>query len=167
MNCVIVFILWMVVTAAVHLRCRIRVKGLDEVVARYGRKGILFLPNHPALIDPVILNTVLWGKFKPRSLVTEKQIRTTILKRIGWHEEDAAQDDVPEVALQRLAKGGLVALRTAEVTAPETGGPDKDNRPNLYVPYRWIGNGRAGGCCRPACIPRAHRRRSTSSRGLA
>lgn len=84
MNCVIVFILWMVVTAAVHLRYRIRVKGLDEVVARYGRKGILFLPNHPALIDPVILNTVLWGKFKPRSLVTEKQIRTTILKRIGW-----------------------------------------------------------------------------------
>ena len=68
MNCVIVFILWMVVTAAVHLRYRIRVKGLDEVVARYGRKGILFLPNHPALIDPVILNTVLWGRFKPRSL---------------------------------------------------------------------------------------------------
>ena len=67
MNCVIVFILWMVVTAAVHLRYRIRVKGLDEVVARYGRKGILFLPNHPALIDPVILNTVLWGKFKPPS----------------------------------------------------------------------------------------------------
>ena len=144
MNCVIVFILWMVVTAAVHLRYRIRVKGLDEVVARYGRKGILFLPNHPALIDPVILNTVLWGRFKPRSLVTEKQIRTTILKRIGWH--------CPRDRWSRWIGNGRVC------TMPE---PDSYNlsEDTSQVPDDV--------CCRPACIPGAHRRRSTSSRGLA
>ncbi|MGN0866064.1 MAG: AMP-binding protein [Oligosphaeraceae bacterium] len=84
MNCLIVFFLWVVVFIAVRLRYRIRVKGLDEVVKRYGRSGILFLPNHPALIDPVILSTVLWRRFHPRALVTEKQVRATILRRIGW-----------------------------------------------------------------------------------
>jgi long-chain-fatty-acid--[acyl-carrier-protein] ligase len=33
--------------------------------------GILFLPNHPAEIDPVILMTLLWERFHPRPLVVE------------------------------------------------------------------------------------------------
>lgn len=64
---------------ALWLRYRINVKGLDEVKKK-GDKGILFLPNHPALIDPVIMNTRLFSGFHPRSLVDEKQIRTTVLK---------------------------------------------------------------------------------------
>ena len=37
-----------------RLRYRIQVSGVAEVAAK-GRTGILFLPNHPGLIDPVIL----------------------------------------------------------------------------------------------------------------
>ncbi len=84
MNCLIVFFLWLVAYLAVRLRYRIHVKGLDEVMKRYGRSGVLFLPNHPALIDPVILSTVLWRRFHPRALVTEKQVKATALRRIGW-----------------------------------------------------------------------------------
>jgi len=55
------------------LRYRIRVKGLDKIAAR-GRKGILFLPNHPALIDPVIMMSVLHGPFAPRALADQDEI---------------------------------------------------------------------------------------------
>jgi long-chain-fatty-acid--[acyl-carrier-protein] ligase len=55
------------------LRYRIRIRGLDEVAAR-GTRGILFLPNHPALVDPIILVTHLRHPFRPRPLADEAQI---------------------------------------------------------------------------------------------
>ena len=84
MNRVIVFFMWLIVYVAVHLRYRLKVTGLSEVLKQYGENGVLFLPNHPGLIDPVILASILWPHFKPRALVTEKQVRTTILRKIGW-----------------------------------------------------------------------------------
>ncbi|MFA5206317.1 MAG: lysophospholipid acyltransferase family protein, partial [Lentisphaeria bacterium] len=59
------FLLW--------LRYRIRVAGLQAVAAR-GRRGILFLPNHPALIDPVILMSRLHARFRPRPLADQDQV---------------------------------------------------------------------------------------------
>ncbi|NMA46537.1 MAG: AMP-binding protein [Lentisphaerae bacterium] len=73
------YLMLIVVALAIPLRYRVRVHGLEEC-AKKGRKGILFLPNHPALIDPVIVNLVLFWKFRPRSLVDIKQIRFGILK---------------------------------------------------------------------------------------
>ncbi len=64
---------------ALFLRYRIHVRGLDTIM-RNGRKGILFLPNHPALIDPVIMSSTLAGGFRTRAVVDEKQVRTTVLK---------------------------------------------------------------------------------------
>ncbi len=84
MNALIVFFFVLIVKIALRLRYRIRVTGLDEVIKRYGTQGVLFLPNHPGLIDPVILASVIWGKYHPRALVTEKQVKTSILKDIGW-----------------------------------------------------------------------------------
>ncbi len=55
------------------LRYRIRVKGLDAVAAK-GRRGILFLPNHPGLIDPVIIMALLLKRFRPRALGDKDQI---------------------------------------------------------------------------------------------
>lgn len=74
-----VYLLFIVVAISVWMRYKVKVKGLDECYKK-GNKGILFLPNHPALIDPVIMNRVLFSKFHPRSLVDEKQIKQTILK---------------------------------------------------------------------------------------
>lgn len=80
MNSILLFFLWLVASIALRLRYRISVKGLDEVYRLYGNRGVLFLPNHPALIDPVILSSVLWLRFHPRALVVEKQIRASALK---------------------------------------------------------------------------------------
>lgn len=55
------------------LRYRVRVQGLEEIAVR-GRTGILFLPNHPALIDPVILMTRLYPRFQPRPLADQDQV---------------------------------------------------------------------------------------------
>ena len=65
--------LGILVKVLLSLRYRVRVAGL-RAVARRGRKGILFLPNHPALIDPVILMSYLLGPFAPRALADKDQI---------------------------------------------------------------------------------------------
>ncbi|NGX45958.1 MAG: Bifunctional protein Aas [Chlamydiae bacterium] len=49
------------------LRYSIRVEGLKEI----NEKGILFLPNHPAEMDPVIVILLLWPKFRMRPLAVE------------------------------------------------------------------------------------------------
>lgn len=71
---------------ALGLRYRIRVRGL-EVIARKGRTGILFLPNHPALIDPIIVVAHLHRHFKPRPLADQDQINIwgirTIARRLN------------------------------------------------------------------------------------
>src|SRR5579883_1712251 len=56
----------------VRLRYRIEVEGLDELrQSLRDKKGILFLPNHVAEMDPVILLSVLWSKFSPHPVVVE------------------------------------------------------------------------------------------------
>lgn len=64
------------------LRYRVRVVGLEEI-ARRGTRGILFLPNHPALIDPVIVLTYLHARFRPRPLADQDQINLPFLRLIA------------------------------------------------------------------------------------
>ncbi len=54
------------------LRYRIEVTGLANINREEG-KGILFLPNHQALIDPVIVMSVLYPAFQPRPLADADQ----------------------------------------------------------------------------------------------
>jgi 1-acyl-sn-glycerol-3-phosphate acyltransferase len=57
---------------ALRLRYRIKVEGFEEIKSLKDHKpGILFLPNHPAEIDPIILMTILGPCFFPRSLIVE------------------------------------------------------------------------------------------------
>ncbi len=55
------------------LRYDIEITGLDRLKKKQLKKrgGVLFLPNHPAEIDPVIIMTYLMKSFKPRPLVVE------------------------------------------------------------------------------------------------
>ena len=54
-------------------RYKIIVKGKKALKKKNFDKnvGVLFLPNHPALVDPIILSLLLWPKFKVRPLVVE------------------------------------------------------------------------------------------------
>lgn len=61
-----------VLRTLLRLRYRFEVKGLDKI-HRDDKRGMLFLPNHPALIDPVLVNVVLQQRFSVRPLVDEAQ----------------------------------------------------------------------------------------------
>ena len=55
-------------------RYRIEIKGLDKLTPEALNKpgGVLFLPNHPAmLVDPCIVTLGIWKKFPLRPLIIE------------------------------------------------------------------------------------------------
>lgn len=57
----------------IPLRYRLVFKGLDQLNSEHFKKsgGILFLPNHPAELDPIIMEAFLWNRFRPRPLIVE------------------------------------------------------------------------------------------------
>lgn len=59
-----------VLRAGIALRYRVRVVGLNALQLDPSR-GTLFLPNHPAQMDPVIVELLLFTRFHPRPLVDE------------------------------------------------------------------------------------------------
>lgn len=58
------------VRALFSLRYRVRAKGLDDIAFGPGEKPIIFLPNHPALVDPLLVYAQLIGA-RPRPLADE------------------------------------------------------------------------------------------------
>ena len=70
----------------IRLRYSIKIKGLDDIKSR-GKSSILFLPNHPALVDPVIIVSILHKNFFPHSLAVEFRLTNPLLawisKRFG------------------------------------------------------------------------------------
>ncbi|MCP4377601.1 MAG: 1-acyl-sn-glycerol-3-phosphate acyltransferase, partial [bacterium] len=85
-------LLWFV-KCLLWLRYRIRVKGLDKISA-CGRKGILFLPNHPALIDPIIMLSILKGQFAPRALADQDEIDMPFIR---WMAKRAGIIPIPDI----------------------------------------------------------------------
>jgi long-chain-fatty-acid--[acyl-carrier-protein] ligase len=61
----------------IGLRYRIEVRGVDAI-ARKGRRGILFLPNHSALLDPAFIVAHLYPAFQLRPLADEHQVNRTV-----------------------------------------------------------------------------------------
>jgi 1-acyl-sn-glycerol-3-phosphate acyltransferase/acyl carrier protein len=66
-------VLRLAMQAIMRLRYKIEIKGLEKITSPREKGSILFLPNHPALIDPVILMTILHKPFRPRPLVDRRQ----------------------------------------------------------------------------------------------
>lgn len=83
------------VRGVLRLRYRIAVRGMEEV-ARRGTRGILFLPNHPALIDPPILMSELHRRFRPRPLADKDQVGLPV---IGWIARLAGAITIPDPLL--------------------------------------------------------------------
>jgi len=76
------FILGKLVNGLLALRYRVRITGLDTIKAQGGR-GILFLPNHPALIEPVILAATLNTHLKVRVLGDEEQLQRPVVRTLA------------------------------------------------------------------------------------
>jgi acyl-CoA synthetase (AMP-forming)/AMP-acid ligase II/1-acyl-sn-glycerol-3-phosphate acyltransferase/acyl carrier protein len=88
------FLLVWFVKRVLSLRYRIRAKGLDKILAK-GRKGVLFLPNHPALIDPIIMMSVLKGLFAPRAIADQDEIDMFFVR---WMAKRAGIIPIPSIS---------------------------------------------------------------------
>jgi long-chain-fatty-acid--[acyl-carrier-protein] ligase len=64
------------------LRYRVRIKGAP-IANPGGAPGILFMPNHPALIDPVILLAHLHGKLGLRPLALANQVDAPVIRELA------------------------------------------------------------------------------------
>jgi long-chain-fatty-acid--[acyl-carrier-protein] ligase len=64
------------------LRYRVRTEGLPAVAAG-GTRGILFLPNHPAMIDPIIVGAVLHKTFRARFLADRDQVDRFFIRSVA------------------------------------------------------------------------------------
>lgn len=54
------------------IRYKIEITGLEDVLAlKKNKKGVLFLPNHPAEVDPIMMMAILGRYFFPRGVVIE------------------------------------------------------------------------------------------------
>ncbi len=71
-----------IVRNLVRLRYRLVIKGLDRIKPSTAGQGILFLPNHPALIDPLIMYLCLHERFHPRPLADESQVALPVVRQI-------------------------------------------------------------------------------------
>jgi len=69
-----------VLQALLSLRYRVKALGLENIPA--SSAPLLFLPNHPALIDSGIVYSLLAG-FRPRPLADERQIKRAPLGRVA------------------------------------------------------------------------------------
>ncbi len=83
-----------IVQLLLRLRYRISVRGLEEIRSR-GMERIVFLPNHPALIDPVIIVSILYKDFRPHSLADAFRIRHPL---VGWIARRFGARPLPAVA---------------------------------------------------------------------
>lgn len=93
------------------LRYRVELRGLEEVRAR-GTERILFLPNHPALVDPVLLMAHLHRDFRPRPLANKER---TELPLIGWLARQAGTVLIPDLTAPGRQEMRAVAQAMREV----------------------------------------------------
>ncbi|HSX26009.1 MAG TPA: AMP-binding protein [Chlamydiales bacterium] len=67
--------------ALLSLRYKVTIEGLEQLDPErlQGKEGILFLPNHPAHMDPFMIFIWLWPKFRMRPLAIEYIYRHPLL----------------------------------------------------------------------------------------
>jgi acyl-[acyl-carrier-protein]-phospholipid O-acyltransferase / long-chain-fatty-acid--[acyl-carrier-protein] ligase len=100
------------------LRYRISLSGLRQVRSK-GTRSILFLPNHPALIDPLIISTLLYPTFQARPLAFEDQISHPVIR---WMCDLVGTIPIPDIKrVGRGAKDSIENALAAVITALNNG----------------------------------------------
>jgi 1-acyl-sn-glycerol-3-phosphate acyltransferase len=72
-------ILRILLTAILSLRYRIDITGLEHLEPK-DRRGMLFLPNHPALIDPLIMLCTIAARFSVRAVADEQSVNRPVIR---------------------------------------------------------------------------------------
>lgn len=89
-----------------RLRYRVTIKGL-EALSESDRKGALVLPNHPALVDPLILMSYLYPKLKCSPLGKRSELNRPIIKTLSRLIDAVPIDEVNSVADAKKANGSI------------------------------------------------------------
>jgi acyl-CoA synthetase (AMP-forming)/AMP-acid ligase II/1-acyl-sn-glycerol-3-phosphate acyltransferase/acyl carrier protein len=78
------FLCWLT-RGVLSLRYRVRVTGLEQVrqLARQSPGRTLVLPNHPALVDPILIFSTLWPFLHIRPLVYEGNFKNPFMYLLG------------------------------------------------------------------------------------
>lgn len=63
------FAIWLLSRFIISLRYRVTVHGLEKI--RHLKGPVLVLPNHPGMIDPVLILTTFYGVLHPRTVLFE------------------------------------------------------------------------------------------------
>ena len=93
-------------------RYRIRVLGRKAVADR-GVEKVLLLPNHPALIDPIILMAHLHKPFRPRALAVAHQVDRFCIRRLARR---MGVRTLPDLRIHGPSAAGEVERAVADVT---------------------------------------------------
>lgn len=107
----LVDVLRVMVKGLLSLRYRVEVRGLEAVRSR-GTGSILFLPNHPALVDPILLMVHLHKEFRLRPLANRER---TDLPFIGWLARQAGTVLIPDLTAPGRKEMRAVAEAMREV----------------------------------------------------
>lgn len=104
------------------VRYKVIVRGLSGLAIQEDRP-VLFLPNHPALIDPVIVLSTLYKRFQPCPLAAAEQVDRPVIRRFAnlldvirihrpMNRTDTAKPNVQEAFRQVVdtLKGGRHVL---------------------------------------------------------
>lgn len=93
-----------IIKTLLRLRYRVSLEGTENILAK-GGESILFLPNHPALIDPIILLTFLHKDFRARALANKERTEIPV---VGWLAGRAGTILIPHLA--EVGKAGALAV---------------------------------------------------------
>src|SRR5215472_12429906 len=72
------YLLWILTRLFLSLRYRVRVQGLNQI--RDLKNPVLVLPNHPGLIDPLLVLAAIWPSLKPRPMVYEGNFNNPFMR---------------------------------------------------------------------------------------
>ncbi|MDL1963990.1 MAG: AMP-binding protein, partial [Deltaproteobacteria bacterium] len=87
-----------------RLRYDLKIKGLDDIKSK-GKSSILFLPNHPALIDPAIIVSILHKDFAPHSLAVESRMTNPL---IAWISKRFGARLIPDISITGSAAPTII-----------------------------------------------------------
>ncbi|MHC4779118.1 MAG: AMP-binding protein [Planctomycetota bacterium] len=119
--------------ALLWLRYRLRSAGLDEIAAK-GTKSILFLPNHPALIDAWIAMVFLNRRFAPRAVADSDRLEFFALRWLYAH--------LGFLPIPSVAKHGIGAREKIEAVLEQAAEGLKSGENFLFYPAGHIYRGR-------------------------
>ncbi|CAK8718652.1 Carrier domain-containing protein [Candidatus Electronema halotolerans] len=99
-----------------RLRYRLRVTGLREIKKsrRNDHRPVLFLPNHQALIDPIIIMSLIYPAFAPRPLADEKQTAQPLFR---WLMDQLRAIRIPDLSTSGQQVRDQVIVGIEEIIA--------------------------------------------------